>query len=338
MYFNSSKGTWTIPHYANANQLGFITDYTSFINYHGYIDTTNDVIQSPADSFIATLQSDLLKSNYSLTKIDFNQNKNSYTFSATDPDEIRTFSDFSDSDMVEANNLKFAMLDADKGYALKLAATEAVDLSMRYENSKLNVAGSNSNLAVFDPSGYVSIEGSDTTYNFNMIYNDGYHTTDWYSFQVDGSHVDTANMKQTEEGYVLHADNLNDVTAQAYNDDANAEVTFSTDYTDVLLYEIDQETIGVAVDTDGDGTYETTIAQSDADTTAYGDLNTDDTVDLRDTIVLNKYLANMVQLSDVQEENADCYKDGNLDEKDAATLMKFVLLLTDKLPTYPDRS
>ena len=337
LYFNTSKGTWIIPEYEDAYQLGFITDYTGFINYHGYIDTSNVPVQSDADSFIATLQSNLLKSNYSLTKIDLNQNKNTYTFSTTDPNEIRTFSDFSDS--MEANNLKFAMKDASKGYALKLATTEAVDLSMRYENSIFDVTGSNGNIAVFDPSGYVSLEGSDTTYNFNMIYNDGYHITDWYSFQVDGNHVDAANMKQTENGYVLHADNLSNVTAQAYNDDATAKVTFSTDYTDVLLYEIDEETIGVAVDTNGDGTYETTIAKSDStseDTVAYGDVNTDNVVDLRDTIVLNKYLANIIQFSDVQMANADCYKDGNLDEKDASTLMQFVISLIRDIPVIEE--
>ena len=337
LYFNTSKGTWTIPEYDDAYQLGFITDYTSFINYHGYIDTSDIPIQSAADSFIATLQSNLLKSNYSLTKINLNQNKNTYTFSTTDPNEIRTFSDFSDN--MEANNLKFAMKDASKGYALKLATTEAVDLSMRYENSIFDVTGSNGNIAVFDPSGYVSLEGSDTTYNFNMIYNTGYHTTDWYSFQVDGNHVDAANMKQTENGYVLHADSLSNVTAQAYNDNATAKVTFSTDYTDVLLYEIDEETIGVAVDTDGDGTYETTIAKSDdtaEDTVAYGDVNTDNVVDLRDTIVLNKYLANIIQFSDVQMANADCYKDGNLDEKDASTLMQFVISLIQDIPVIEE--
>ena len=146
-------------------------------------------------------------------------------------------------------------------------------------------------------------------------------------------------MKQTENGYVLHADNLNDVTAQAYNDDATAKVTFSTDYTDVLLYEIDEETIGVAVDTDGDGTYETTIAKSDStseNTVAYGDVNTDNVVDLRDTIVLNKYLANIIQFSDVQTANADCYKDGNLDEKDASTLMQFVISLIQDIPVIEE--
>ena len=336
LYFNSSKGTWCIPYYSNANKLILVSDDINLINYHGYINGSNAPVES-ADSFIASLQSDPLKSDYSITKIDLDSNDD-YVFSATNPDEIKEYSDLFD-DNENPQNLKFAMKDASKGYALKLATTEAVDLSMRYENSIFDVTGSNGNIAVFDPSGYVSLEGSDTTYNFNMIYNDGYHTTDWYSFQVDGNHVDAANMKQTENGYVLHADNLSNVTAQAYNDDATAKVTFSTDYTDVLLYEIDEETIGVAVDTNGDGTYETTIAKSDStseDTVAYGDVNTDNVVDLRDTIVLNKYLANIIQFSDVQMANADCYKDGNLDEKDASTLMQFVISLIRDIPVIEE--
>ena len=336
LYFNSSKGTWCIPHYSNANKLILVSDDINLINHHGYINGSNAPVES-TDSFIASLQSDPLKSDYSVTKIDLDSN-NDYVFSATNPDEIKEYSDLFD-DNENPQNLKFAMKDASKGYALKLATTEAVDLSMRYENSIFDVTGSNGNIAVFDPSGYVSLEGSDTTYNFNMIYNDGYHTTDWYSFQVEGNHVDAANMKQTENGYVLHADNLNDVTAQAYNDDTTAEITFSTDYTDVLLYEIDEKTIGVAVDTDGDGTYETTIAKSDntsEDTVAYGDVNIDNVVDLRDAIILNKYLANVIQFSDVQMANADCYKDGNLDEKDASTLMQFVISLIQDIPVIEE--
>ena len=334
LYFNTSKGTWTIPEYDDAYQLGFITDYTSFINYHGYIDTSDIPIQSAADSFIATLQSNLLKSNYSLTKINLNLNKNTYTFSTTDPNEIRTFSDFSDN--MEANNLKFAMKDASKGYALKLATTEAVDLSMRYENSIFDVTGSNGNIAVFDPSGYVSLEGSDTTYNFNMIYNDGYHTTDWYSFQVDGNHVDAANMKQTENGYVLRADSLNNVTAQAYNDDATAKVTFSTDYTDVLLYEINEETIGVAVDTNGDGTYETTIAKSDdtsEDTIMYGDVNGNNLVEVSDAVEVLKYYARKAAglnsvFSETPSENEAIFKLADVNKDGEITVQDAVLILT----------
>ncbi|MGN1223499.1 MAG: dockerin type I repeat-containing protein [Ruminococcus sp.] len=333
LYFNSSKGTWYIPEYYDAYKLGFITDYISFINYHGYIDNSNTPIQSVANSFIATLQSDLLKSDYSLTKINLNSDKNTYTFSATDSDEIRIFSDFSDN--MEANNLKFAMKDAEKGYALKLATAESLDLSMRYENSKYDITASNSNIAVFDPSGYVSVEGMDTDYTFEIIYNAGYHITDWYSFQVEGNSVDSAILKKAENGYLLHADNLQNVSASAHNDNFTAEVTFTTDYTDVLLYEIDEKTIGVAVDTDGDGTYETTIAQSSSEKSeivTYGDVNMNGVVDLTDVITINKHLANIIQLSSAQEANADCYLDHTVDDEDANTLLQYVILLIDQIP------
>ena len=77
----------------------------------------------------------------------------------------------------------------------------------------------------------------------------------------------------------------------------------------------------------------TTISE---DTIAYGDVNTDNVVDLRDTIALNKYLANIIQFSDVQMANADCYKDGNLDEKDASTLMQFVISLIQDIPVIEE--
>ena len=81
-----------------------------------------------------------------------------------------------------------------------------------------------------------------------------------------------------------------------------------------------------------------TIAKSDDDfdTVAYGDINTDNAVDLRDAIILNKYLANVIQFSDVQMANADCYKDGNLDEKDASTLMQFVISLIQDIPVIKE--
>ena len=185
------------------------------------------------------------------------------------------------------------------------------------------------------PSGYVSVEGMDTDYTFEIICNAGYHITDWYSFQVEGNSVDSAILKKAENGYLLHADNLQNVSASAYNDDSTAEVTFTTDYTDVLLYEIDEKTIGVAVDTDGDGTYETTIAQSsseESEIVTYGDVNMNGVVDLTDVITINKHLANIVQLSDAQKENGDCYQDGTVDDEDANTLLQYVILLIDQIP------
>ena len=70
-------------------------------------------------------------------------------------------------------------------------------------------------------------------------------------------------------------------------------------------------------------------------TIVYGDVNLDGKVDILDAVFLNKYLATMVQFSDVQAANADCCQDDVLNEKDASALLQFVILLIDDLPVSP---
>lgn len=76
----------------------------------------------------------------------------------------------------------------------------------------------------------------------------------------------------------------------------------------------------------------TMIVVADPKTILYGDVNMNGTVDLIDAITINKHLANIVQLSDAQEANADCYQDGTIDHKDANALMGYVILLIERLP------
>lgn len=63
----------------------------------------------------------------------------------------------------------------------------------------------------------------------------------------------------------------------------------------------------------------------------YGDVNMDGVVDLLDAILLNKYMAGLVTLTDNQIANADCdQNDGvanNITDEDADTLMNFLLLM-----------
>ena len=44
----------------------------------------------------------------------------------------------------------------------------------------------------------------------------------------------------------------------------------------------------------------------------------------------------MITMTIVQMANADCYKDGNLDEKDASTLMQFVISLIQDIPVIEE--
>ena len=65
----------------------------------------------------------------------------------------------------------------------------------------------------------------------------------------------------------------------------------------------------------------------------YGDVNLDGKVDILDAVYLNRYLATLIQFSDAQVANADCYQDGVLNDQDTTALMQFIILLIDDLPT-----
>ena len=64
----------------------------------------------------------------------------------------------------------------------------------------------------------------------------------------------------------------------------------------------------------------------------YGDVNLDGIVDLTDAIMLNKQLAGVIIFTSAQQKNADCYRDGSIDDKDTTALMQFVISLIDTLP------
>ncbi|MDO4155439.1 MAG: hypothetical protein Q4D37_01505 [Oscillospiraceae bacterium] len=72
-------------------------------------------------------------------------------------------------------------------------------------------------------------------------------------------------------------------------------------------------------------------------TTIYGDLSLDGIVDLRDSIILNKYLAKIIpQLSAPQKLAANCHMVGDgafdVNEHDASTLVDFIILNIKSLP------
>ena len=68
---------------------------------------------------------------------------------------------------------------------------------------------------------------------------------------------------------------------------------------------------------------------------SYGDVNLDGKVDIVDAVFLNKYFATLIQFSDAQIANADCYQDGVLNDRDTTALMQFIILLIDDLPVQP---
>lgn len=198
---------------------------------------------------------------------------------------------------------------------------------MDYENCVLEASSAAGSGVTFDKSGYISVKGESASYEMTMIYNEGSYVTDWYTIGITGENADEITFEQTDDGYILSGSNLQNVVVMAENDAHSPEVSFTTDYTQVLIYEIDENTIGIAADADGDGEYETAVAESEG--RVRGDVNGDGSVDLDDaSITLTIYAGKAAGLSlDAFTEDeiaaADVDGDGKPGLSDASAILTY---------------
>ncbi len=263
LYFNSAKTDWCIPGYGlysfnevGTGVLGRVTDELELINYHGYLNANDyDVSRS----YIASLTSNNAISDYSFQKIKANSSGWTMNGSLVD-DDILTLSSLRDFRDTENHDTQFIMRDATSGYALQLAEQSAQNLSMDYENCLLLAQSSYMSQAVFDPDGYIEIIGKNQAYDLKMVFNEGSMINNWTGLEVTGKNADKASLRQTPDGYVLNAGNLQNIVIQASAGDAEQTMTFSSDYPEVLIYENSAQGIGVKADADNDGVFETEIS------------------------------------------------------------------------------
>ena len=116
-----------------------------------------------------------------------------------------------------------------------------------------------------------------------------------------------------------------DVTTTTTTTGSDATTTTTTTTTTSATTAASGET--TAATTAASGATTTTDVDPNADN--IGDVNLDGVVDILDAVMLNKYLAGVVQLSDQALRNANCDQSAddinNVGEKDTTALVRFVL-------------
>lgn len=148
-----------------------------------------------------------------------------------------------------------------------------LDSSINYTNYMFGVYAEAANNAKYNPNGSVEVSINDSDYTLEATFNDGYGDLPWFTLSANGSNANEASLSIEDHGMILSSDNLNDISITANNVYDTVSLTFSTDKTSVLLDDIDEDTLGVYIDTDNNGTYETIIA--DSDNTDYSKPNDD---------------------------------------------------------------
>lgn len=288
IFFNTSDWSWCNQLYkigsANEGMLAHIAADPVLLNSGGMLEGTP--AYETEEPFIDVMVTTELLTDHALQKIDYADgiwSKNNASMDACK--QTRSFY----VEETAASDQCFLLPGEESGYVLEMEQPQSMEVAMYYEDSIQYVRTSNSTQYVVDPSGFAAMTGDDADYTLEMVFNEGNYTGSWYDFIVSGT-ADTASLQKTEEGYVLTSDNLQNITVTAKNDDVQANLTFSTDADSVLLQEVDENTIAAKIDTDGDGVYETKLSTG-SESSVYGDLNGDGSVNALDAALILQYAA-----------------------------------------------
>ena len=275
IYFNTNSYNWTIPYYSSAPitsvsgaKFNYVGADVNEINYGGYLSGTSKV---NALDYVARIDAAAVSENRTVTKVS-EVDGNYFPQNNAPGDIVEDYSYVLGGET--AGTIGYNLYDAGAEYKLSQNNAEKLQLSIDYEDCYLEGGSAAGNNIIFDNDGYVSVSGESADYNISMTFDEDY-PTDWFTIQIDGKNSNNASLEKCDLGYILSGDNLQNVEVRANNRQDSAHVRFTTKYQSAYIYEINKDTIGVKVDADKNGTYETQIPTED--THQYGsEWRTDD--------------------------------------------------------------
>ncbi|HAG13568.1 MAG TPA: hypothetical protein DCG49_06865, partial [Ruminococcus sp.] len=221
---------------------------------------------------------------------------------------------------------RLAYIDSDVGFYLTPGTAQAMSMSMEYEHYLMSAKADQSEKMLFTPDAEIECKNTSGAYEMEMVIDREARAVDWHKITVSGRNGGNLKMQleQGGKGIILSGDNLKNVAVRANTYDNEAKRTFTADYGSVRIYEIDEKTVGIAADTDGDGVYETEIP---ADTERQkGDADGDGKVTNKDAqMVLVAYTdslgSGVVDLPEAAFNAADVDGDGKVGAGDAQYIL-----------------
>ena len=341
LYYRSSDHSWIVPYwnkkYSSVTQLCYWNAGTStstntgnirnIMKYNSLTDTVDLMADYQVSHYVAGLEIDNFSKNTTNVDQVMNSGNPNLDYAGDSGSGIARYDvEMDDSYNVNENNEFYALWNPTANYELSYTKPSDYNLKMDYDNITYYADLTNSFYTLFKPSGAISVKGSNAKYDITMVTDDADCVTDWYAVRVLGNYMDDLVFTEVKGGYTLESSNLNNVTINAKNNNSDVSRTFSTQYNSVFIYEIDENTIGLKVDTDNNGTYETELK-----TTMIGDVNGDGSISIEDATELQKHLANTVDFKDELLAVADTNGDGSVSIADATQIQKYLAQLIPSL-------
>lgn len=329
LYINTETYKWEIPYYqekyyscTNNNEdnrdnpyahIQFVTNDTNLIDTFGFLRNTQP---ATADDVSSRITIDSNSSNYGVSYYD----KSSSGSLNDSTCELLFYSSLSGSDAV-SNEIIAILPEADIAYEYFEKTCNDFNTSIEYTNSIIRADVTNGSYAIYQPDESIEISGNDSDYTLSLLMNEGYHPTDWYKIEVSGVNASNAELSVADGGYAVSNDSFSDgIMVKVSNRDVTASIGLVTDCESLFVYEIDETTIGIKLDTDNDGIYET-----DFQPDYIGDGNQNGSINLVDVVLLQKYLLNIVTIDRKQCIAMDMNMDGAVNVLDLMILKRTLL-------------
>ena len=231
--------------------------------------------------------------------------------------------------------------DANSNGYVKQTDAGDLDAMIRYSDWLVRASAKDFATISFDKTACSVSVSADAAapYTLSMTLGDNCPMT-WFTLQISGASAKKATLTAVENGYILESDeNLSGITAEAFGKDSSAKISFSCEYKKVLIYQTDDNKLGVKADADGDGIYETDITLTQK---LLGDVNEDgkiDSVDAAEILVAAASKgAGGEGLSEQLAPIADVNSNGDYDATDAAFILQFAAYAgaggKDSLPEF----
>lgn len=340
LYYNSSDHSWIIPFYNDKNYykdgdeisywLAGTSEYSTgriskLLTYNNFSDFSDMLNPTEADRYIAGLRLTNASDNEAaVAQLETLCNSN-LTYQAGDSDSNIKQYGLYELDEMNNDNEYYALYNPTAAYGFSYDQPNDYSASMDYEDVLYTIDVTNSDTAQFYPEGSFLTAGSDMDYTLSMVTNDSLCVTDFYQMKVTGGNADKVMLQKVRDGYVLTATNLKDISLEAVGADAEASCSFTTDFTSVYIYEIDEHTIGIRADADNDGDYETEIPVSGKEPQRDpGDVNLDGVGDIADATYVQMYAAGLIRFSDEQLALGDVNGDNVVDITDATRIQMMI--------------
>ena len=135
------------------------------------------------------------------------------------------------------------LFDGSCAYMVVQESAAPMDLMLNYQDLLLTVKTDAGTRAVFDPEGYVAVEGEKAFFRLGITANRDYPMR-WFTLRVEGT-AEKASLRMTSEGYILAMGEPGEITISANNKKEKVSRTFSSPAGSVFICETEEGELAV---------------------------------------------------------------------------------------------